>query len=63
MNFFEFVLTIYATQSSRLGVPRQAMVSPLSGKRRRPSTFASGFRLASMGLGSSPGGFGVSRRI
>src|SRR5262245_11362875 len=33
-----------ATQSSRLGVPRQATVTPLRRIRRRPSTFASGFR-------------------
>src|SRR2546426_3688748 len=45
-----------ATQSSRLGVPRRAMVSPLNGIRRRPSTFASGFRRASMRLRFSPEG-------
>src|SRR5438445_4466445 len=36
---------MYATQSSRLGVPRQATVTPLMRRRRRPSTFASGFLL------------------
>ncbi len=30
-------------------VPRQAMVRPLTRIRRRPSAFASGFRLAPMG--------------
>src|SRR5215475_7293226 len=35
---------MYATQSSRFGVPRQATVTPLRRIRRRPSTFASGFR-------------------
>src|SRR5215470_1887543 len=39
---------MYATQSSRLGVPRHTTVSPLSLMRFRPSTFASGFRLASI---------------
>src|SRR5713101_7072014 len=39
---------MYATQSSRLGVPRHATVSPLSRIRFLPSTFARGFRLASM---------------
>src|SRR5712691_6973484 len=49
MSFFDFVvLTMYATQSSSSGVPRHAIVSPLSRSRFRPSTFASGFRLAGM---------------
>src|SRR2546426_8840656 len=39
---------MYATQSSRLGVPRQATVTPLRRRRRRPSTFASGFLLPSI---------------
>jgi hypothetical protein len=39
---------MYATQSSRFGVPRHATVSPLSRIRFLPSTFASGFRLASI---------------
>src|SRR5512136_2360426 len=39
---------MYATQSSRLGVPRHATVRPLSRIRFLPSIFASGFRLASM---------------
>src|SRR3989449_10770217 len=39
---------MYATQSSRLGVPRHATVTPLRRRRRRPSTFASGFLLPSI---------------
>jgi hypothetical protein len=39
---------MYATQSSRLGVPRHATVRPLSRIRFLPSIFASGFRLASI---------------
>src|SRR5215468_5871701 len=39
---------MYATQSSRLGVPRHTTVSPLRRMRFLPSTFASGFRLASI---------------
>src|SRR2546427_12974266 len=39
---------MYATQSSRFGVPRHATVTPLKRRRRRPSTFASGFRLPSI---------------
>src|SRR2546428_6485343 len=39
---------MYATQSSRFGVPRHATVTPLRRRRRRPSTFASGFRLPSI---------------
>src|SRR2546426_12316048 len=41
---------MYATQSSRLGVPRHATVTPLRRRRRRPSTFASGFLLPSIVL-------------
>src|SRR5216683_7708183 len=49
MSFFDFVIVaMYATQSSRFGVPRHAIVSPLSRNRFRPSTFARGFRLACM---------------
>src|SRR5713226_8406299 len=49
MSFFDFVVVaMYATQSSRFGVPRHAIVSPLSRNRFRPSPFARGFRLACM---------------
>src|SRR2546422_6933980 len=49
ISFFDRVpLTMYATQSSRFGVPRHATVTPLNRRRRRPSTFASGFRLPSI---------------
>src|SRR5260370_18577041 len=73
MSFFDFVVVaMYATQSSRFGVPRHAIVSPLSRNRFRPSTFARGFRLACMiavlhqevrvrGPKTSEGDRGVSR--
>src|SRR5207247_852996 len=51
ISFFDRVpFAMYATQSSRFGVPRQATVTPLSRIFRRPSTFASGFRLPSIVL-------------
>src|SRR5713226_10116473 len=73
MSFFDFVVVaMYATQSSRFGVPCHAIVSPLSRNRFRPSTFARGFRLACMiavlhqevrvrGPKTSEGDRGVSR--
>src|SRR5260370_37977311 len=73
MSFFDFVVVaMYATQSSRFGVPRHAIVRPLSRNRFRPSTFARGFRLTCMiavlhqevrvrGPKTSEGDRGVSR--
>src|SRR6266849_4925641 len=73
MSFFDFVVVaMYATQSSRFGVPLHAIVSPLRRNRFRPSTFARGFRLACMiavlyqevrvrGPKASEGDRGVSR--
>jgi hypothetical protein len=63
ISFFDFVrVARYATQSSRSGVPRHAMVSPLSRSFRRPSTFASGLRLACMDEEPSEVGTDVSSR-
>src|SRR2546425_2016239 len=48
MSLFDFDFTMQATESSRLGVARQATVRPLSRSRRRPSTFARCFLSACM---------------
>src|SRR5436309_9897895 len=50
-DLFVFDPTRDATQSSNSRVPRQAIVKPLRRIRRRPSTFANGFRLPSIRLG------------